>query len=207
MARRRRKTQKGRLTNNQLASLALAALVVSSVGTFLMIDSGAISSITGLQAGQFNTTGNLTVVVAAAVACALVPANNTAVIGPLFPSGFEATDVNGTPTLVINNTGNTRINISVNTSDASILFQGTSSPDFYQIKAGNQCDGNGNITTTVVNSTYIDAIALSHRSLVRNLNFTLGNSTCELDFSITVPADEVAGNKSDLIQFNCTFAG
>lgn len=204
MAQRRRTAQKDRLSNNQLASLALAALVVSSVGTFLMIDSGALTSITGLQAGSFNTTGNLTVIIAAAVSCALVPTNNTAVIGPLFPGGYEATDANGTPTLVINNTGNTKINISINSSSAAQLFLGTTSTDFYQLAAGNQCAGNGDTSATTFGAGYVDAISLSHRSLVYNLNSVLGNQTCDLDFNITVPVDEPAGNRTDFIQFNCT---
>lgn len=209
MAARRRTSRKNqKLSNNQIAVLSVVAILVSSFGTFMLLDSGLVN-ITGAQTLD---NGTVTLTVTGVAGCALHNVDgtaNTSVVFSATPDQTVATttgDASG-GTLIINNTGNIQINVSANSTNTSTggFFSGTSVSSDYQIAAGNLCNVNGDESVGIT-LTYSD-VTTGHRSLVRNFGFTNGNNSCDIDFQIHVPADEPVGTKLDRVYLNCTSGG
>lgn len=192
------------MENRQLTFLSLLVLFVSSLGTFSLIDSGLINI-----SGAVTDTGSISLVVAGAAGCALHSVDgtsNTSVAFTAAPDSTVQTD-NGDATggtLVLNNTGNTYLNVSINSTNTSTggFFSGSAVSSDYQVKAGHLCSANGDASNGVT-ETYSDT-ETSHRQLVADFNFTNGNNSCEIDIKIHVPVDEPVGDKLDRIYINCT---
>ena len=203
-SRRRTSRKQQQFTNNQIAMLALVAVLVSSFGTYILLDSGAFN-ITG--ATLANGTVDLTV--AAAAGCAMQTNNDTVNFGTVAAGATERTndgDATG-GTLVLNNTGNGNLNVTArNTNASSGFFSGASvaSTD-YRIKAGANCEANGDANGGGITTTYSDS-SVTFRDLVNDFTFASGSDSCTIDFEAHVPVDEPAGVKHDQVIFNCTLA-
>jgi hypothetical protein len=111
----------------------------------------------------------------------------------------KATDANGIAPFIVNNTGNVRINITVNGSGNPFSSVALPSSN-YQFKAAVNLSNAFNTSGSQTTYTPVDS---AYKNLLRQLNYSyqaigyvsLVNSTAAIDINITVPADEPAGNK------------
>jgi hypothetical protein len=119
---------------------------------------------------------------------------NLTQFGMFNPGQSKATDADGIAPFVINNTGNVKINVSVNGTSP---FTSASLPTGnYTVKAGVNRSNAYNETGSVNNTYTMLTTTLMH--LIKQLNYTAGsgaNSTAAIHMNITAPEQEPPGNK------------
>jgi hypothetical protein len=113
--------------------------------------------------------------------------------------GFErnqtkATDADNIAPFIVNNTGNVRINITLNATNEP--FTSISMPNTnYQFKAGINTTAAFNTTGSQVTYTPFNTV---FKELIKQLNYTARpntNTTARIDVNITAPIDEPPGQK------------
>jgi hypothetical protein len=111
----------------------------------------------------------------------------------------KATDADNIAPLIVNNTGNVRINITLNGTNDPFTTSPRPTTD-YQFKAGTNASNAFNATGSQTTYTPVDAV---YKNLIRQLNYSSQaqgyaapvNSTARIDMNITAPINEPAGNK------------
>ena len=211
------------LSNKSLALLLVSAIVLSFAGTLISLDK-LNNGLTGLATG----TGKVNLSVEGSAACTVV--TNVSFGGSIAPSSesYLTTDTqnfgtfqNCTDTatvdnckgLTLNNTGNTNVtvtyNSSVNATGFLIAQTGLSDNDFQwtfrngtydESNAGCLVPGNtsGNVTNTVLYN-------ICNR--LTNNAYLTGATAITMEFNITLEPDISQGQKNAIITFECTDTG
>ena len=144
--------------------------------------------------GNCNNTETRNVTIEASVVEISLPTNSTN-IGNLV-RGQQSINLAG---LVISNDGNTYVNIEMNATD---MWAGTHSwpGNNYLYRVGNAGEGNETNGTysrdSMLNWTQISSVK---QTAIYSLNWSSDRNTAALDFNITVPSDESAGDKVSTI--------
>ncbi len=122
--------------------------------------------------------------------------------GSLGPGVTDNTTDDSPAPFVIQNDGNSLVNISVN---ASQLFDQTAlDNDPYQFKIDNSTEtGSFNWLTSVINWLNMPSAAVV---AIDSLKYEDATDTAEVDILVTVPTDELAGSKSSTVYFEAALA-
>jgi hypothetical protein len=119
---------------------------------------------------------------------------NLTELGTFNRNQTKATDADNIAPFIVNNTGNVRVNITLNATNEP--FTSISMPSVnYQFKAGINTTAAFNTTGSQIIYTPFDTI---YKELIKQLNYTAGsraNSTARIDVNITAPIDEPPGQK------------
>ena len=101
--------------------------------------------------------------------------------------------------IIIENLGNTLINISIYAS-TELWINAPVPTSFYQFKVDNYSieTGSFNATESIVDFTNIPASALK---AIADMDYNLTNNTVEVDINVTVPAAEPPGTKNSTLIF------
>jgi parallel beta-helix repeat protein len=122
--------------------------------------------------------------------------------GSLGPGVTDNTSDDSPSPFVIQNDGNSLINISVN---ASQLFdQAAMGTDPYQFKIDNSTEtGSFNWLTSIINWINMPSAAVV---AIDSLKYEDSTDSAEIDILATVPTDELAGSKSSTVYFEAAIA-
>jgi hypothetical protein len=119
---------------------------------------------------------------------------NLTQLGTFSRNQTKATDADNIAPFIVNNTGNVRVNITLNATNEP--FTSISMPSTnYQFKAG--INTTAAFNTTGSTSTYIPFNSI-YQNLIKQLNYTARpntNTTARIDVNITAPIDEPPGQK------------
>ncbi len=207
--------KKERISNNALATLAVAALIVSVAGTMLAVSRGP--AFTGFQTGSSNATVQFTLQQVASIRFAIATVN--------FGTGFVNTsagnticilDTNGTNDpakcrnfttvtqgLVLENDGTINVTVSLvsNKNDTAFIGGNDTLNAFRWRVAQNESNSCGNLTGP---TTFVDVNTTAPGTLICNIfstgnggfNFLDAQDTLLIDVNITIPYDALAGPKN-----------
>ena len=177
--------------DNLLITLLILAIVVSVVGTYVSIAKlkGTLPlGITGMVTGT--AQANVTKSVSISLTVSTVDFGNKVV------TNADDTTDNVPPPFIVQNDGNVRVNV---TTTATALFTGdTGNASDYQFKCSNKESVCGPLSITTL--TAFNTTAIYNFTMV---NLTSGNinDSMNLEISVVVPDDEVAGAKSSTVTF------
>ncbi|MBT6735016.1 hypothetical protein HOA69_01525, partial [Candidatus Woesearchaeota archaeon] len=127
---------------------------------------------------------------------------NSIAFGSLGPGVTSNTSTDSPPPFVLQNDGNSLINISVN---ASQLFdQAALGTDAYQFKVDNTTEtGSFSWLTSIINWFNMPSGAVV---AIDSLKYEDSTDSVEVDILATVPTDELAGSKSSTVYFEAAIA-
>ncbi len=180
-AQRRKQTR--RVDNHEYAVIGALAIVVAAIFVFSTYG----FNIVGMADGTFQ------VVVTGTAGCTIDQSSTLSAVG-----GTENTTVSGTP-LILNNTGNVDLNVTVNSSkNNATLFSGTS-PKFYW-NFSNYEASSGTIASGFASWV---GVGTDSNIPVTNFQFEASTDTIRIDFNVTPPVDEPAATKSATITITC----
>jgi len=127
---------------------------------------------------------------------------NSISFGSLGPGVTDNTTDDSPAPFVIQNDGNSLVNISVN---ASQLFDQTLlDNDPYQFKIDNSTEtGSFSWLTSLINWLDMPSAAVV---AIDSLKYEDDTDTAEVDILVTIPSDELAGSKSSTVYFEAALA-
>jgi hypothetical protein len=161
----------GELCTDQLYNWTIDSCDIDGCSSASTISNFTIASVVGIQ-----LTTNLTE------------------LGTFNRNQTKATDADNIAPFIVNNTGNVRVNITLNATNEPFISISMPSTN-YQFKAGINTTAAFNTTGSQIIYTPFDTI---YKELIKQLNYTAGsraNSTARIDVNITAPIDEPPGQK------------
>ncbi len=186
-----------KISNNSLAVLLVVAIVASVSGTWLSIN--FMDSITG-AATSGSGTANLTV--ASVTSCSML--DNIVEFGSMARNEWnDSIDVNETVRgdwISIENDGNVNITVLVNSTND--LWTSQSAPTAYWgIFCAYSEDDNATCNGTNVS---IPAGTDAPHTIIIGLSPVDDVDNISLGFNVTVPSDELSGDKNGTVLFTCS---
>ena len=206
------------ISNKSLATLLVAAIVVSLAGTLISLNkigsSSPVISISEGLAGRATTTGTASIEITQTIEvnasrntvnfgtgvvmsqysnCTLTSNQDNATN---LCSTFDAPGTNNG--FILENTGNTRINVTAEWDVAAtgLFGTGTSTREFKHLARDKDTT-----SATFPISTYTDITALSATYIVRNLQPDSSIDEFYYDVLVNVPSDSATGARSAVVTF------
>jgi hypothetical protein len=207
------------VSNRTLAVLIVASLVISLGGALI-----SLNKIDSIRTTGFAGAGSVNLTIGSTTACVV---HNNVTFGSSNPPNSPetiSTDWNNTGTttftncisnpgacggLVINNTGNIDLNVTLNSSAQGAVFIGGSAANsdfvYYVVNGTNNGSepryGGGCRNATVVGAS---TVPNTETMFCKNLTSTTGAELVTLEFNVTVPSDVTQGSKVALITIGCS---
>jgi hypothetical protein len=203
------------ITDSVLSWLLVIAISIGISGTVIDLDTlESKDMITGYAAGTtYNTTGNASVTVATSTVLRFAiaglnfgsggvdtssgnttcnVATNNSLPGNITKYGCTGF-TNNVPALVLENAGNTHMNVTLNFSSNASVFLGGTSPSLKYLASGNESSSCGPGATP---GTWTEVVPNSLLNICTNLSWAEAGDSLKVGLNITIPQDALQGAKS-----------
>jgi hypothetical protein len=184
-----------KLSKFQIILIIIIVGIISSLGTVLLTQAKAKPT------GRGITVGNVSVIITGVLDVNLT--NNITTFGSYAPVAGKTVIVNTAPLynatnqFILENTGNSRAKVYLNSSSNASRFFGTTSTGSIQIKTSDNltgaCDGNTNASYGDNIST--EVTGTSNSLLCDNFDSEDLHDKINIHFQLIIPSDSPAGNK------------
>ena len=140
----------------------------------------------------------------------IVLLNNSVNFGAILPGASEDTSDDNPKPFVLENDGNSFVNVSINATDLWKIIQNPS--QYFKYKIDNRSNGVSPVEPGSFDSL-LSKISWANvpNNLISDMSIALFNwsdatDSCEIDLNITVPPNEEAGDKLSRVQFTAGLA-